>query len=384
MMRRRTLCRAIRCTAWLMVAVMLHACEFRQIELDPGDPNLPPPEPDLYELMVKPDWSGMKQKPTGMTVLCYPQDGTAPSKFLTNRVDSFMVSLPENVYDILIYNQSEEEYPEVEFQGMDRYHTAAVSQKYVPGMGRLEADLAPGNGYLSVPPEDMYVCRMDSIVLNAEKEEPYPDYLSTRRKIRRFIGTTIVKPQPVIRTGTVTANVKLRMTRSRSAVSLVQGTLSNLASTCYLATNSTAEGTSTLILDHWQVTTEGCPEGFARFQTTFTTYGEPDEEYAYLYETETGPENENDSIHTSNRNILRLYFAVNDELQKVEIDVTEQVDFGEDGSTEIMVGAATEETATEENPFIDFSDVPEQTDEGGFRVDVDAWDDAEDVRITVK
>lgn len=107
---------------WLMLWLVLagvNSCQMREV-LGPDDEG---------HISIDVDWSLMDETPTGMTVIFYPTDGSMPYKYVTNDVFHIEQSLPEKDYDILIFNQTIEEFNTIQFRGMDKLETA---EAYAP------------------------------------------------------------------------------------------------------------------------------------------------------------------------------------------------------------------------------------------------------------
>jgi len=60
-------------------------------------------------------------------VYCYPRDNSHPPYlYKTNDLSGVMVSLPVGTYDIMVFNQSVDEFGSLRFEGMDKYSTASA------------------------------------------------------------------------------------------------------------------------------------------------------------------------------------------------------------------------------------------------------------------
>lgn len=107
----------------LMVGMgFLSSCEMRNVLSQEEYDNL---HKAAFGIQV--DWSELKEKPTGMSVYIYEVDGPRRYHFKTNNVDYFRVdTLPEADYQILVFNQTEEEFAHLEFENMNEYYDATV------------------------------------------------------------------------------------------------------------------------------------------------------------------------------------------------------------------------------------------------------------------
>lgn len=107
----------------LMAGVgFLSSCEMRNVLSQEEYDNL---HKAAFGIQI--DWSELKEKPTGMSVYIYEVDGPRRYHFKTNNVDYFRIdTLPEADYQILVFNQSEEEFSHLEFENMNEYLDATV------------------------------------------------------------------------------------------------------------------------------------------------------------------------------------------------------------------------------------------------------------------
>jgi len=81
------------------------------------------------EIWVSVDWSGFTQEvPTGMSLYFYPKDksDSTPITYQSNSISGAMIYLPYGLYDVLLINQSEDEFGSMHFTGMDRFDTATA------------------------------------------------------------------------------------------------------------------------------------------------------------------------------------------------------------------------------------------------------------------
>ena len=110
------------CNACGAVALMsfLYSCQFRPVNMDYYDG---------CSIWVAVDWSSfIQEQPTGMSVYCYPKDGSGQEPYIyrSNTTSGVMVRLPVGHYDLLVFNQSVDEFGSMHFEGMDKYMTATA------------------------------------------------------------------------------------------------------------------------------------------------------------------------------------------------------------------------------------------------------------------
>ncbi len=102
----------------VLVSVMAFSCIRRELSYQ-YDPT--------YTVVVNADWSALSAEPTGMSVYCYPEDGSSPIISLSNNTATTTVKLPLGVYKILVFNQTTTEFATLTFSGMNTYEDAEVS-----------------------------------------------------------------------------------------------------------------------------------------------------------------------------------------------------------------------------------------------------------------
>ncbi len=72
------------------------------------------------------DWSELGYTPTGMTVLFYPVEGGEPATFLTNNVHTTPIGVKPGTYNIVVFNNSYDEFASVGFKGFENYKLAEI------------------------------------------------------------------------------------------------------------------------------------------------------------------------------------------------------------------------------------------------------------------
>ncbi len=102
------------------MAAMLAACKDSgngTVDSDDGEMNV------TFDV----NWSNMPTKPTGLTLCFYPLGGIGNDTIMHfDVVDKVSVTLPEQDYSVICFNQSETEFPEYKFD-LSSYETASVS-----------------------------------------------------------------------------------------------------------------------------------------------------------------------------------------------------------------------------------------------------------------
>lgn len=82
---------------------------------------------DYAEILLVTDWKLLKEVPTGISAIFYPDDGTTPIRVMSNNIKQNVVRLRRGSYHVIIFNQSEYEFGSMTFSGMDNYETACAT-----------------------------------------------------------------------------------------------------------------------------------------------------------------------------------------------------------------------------------------------------------------
>lgn len=223
--------------ALVMLPALLTACEMRTIS--PYDVNY---DEDRAHISLDVDWSLMDEEPTGMTVIFYPTDGSQPYTYVTNEVHHIERSLPETDYDILVFNQSVEEFSSIRFRGMDLFETA---EAYVPesteSTSRLDRLYGRGNGSRGyIANSHLQPKSLGSASLSTK---------NNTKPTRGYIANSHLQPKPKVGQFSATVHVAGLQNAIRA-----NGAITGLASGAYL---SNLGGVSKLSLtqeiDDWEL-----------------------------------------------------------------------------------------------------------------------------------
>ena len=90
--------------------------------------------PHTAPIRINVDWSKFidKEEPSGMTVIVYPQDGSAPVFTRSNDLSHVLVYLPAGMYNSIVFNQSENEFGSLELRNLNNYTKAEVATIQAP------------------------------------------------------------------------------------------------------------------------------------------------------------------------------------------------------------------------------------------------------------
>lgn len=180
------------------------------------------------DVLIRMDWGNPSEYPTGMTLMFFPQDGSAPFKYITNSVDSTVFSLPVGTYDVVAFNQTVEEYRSIAFHDMDSWD----------GMYISIADDEEMPGYSREPAEFLVATKTGFIVAQNITGSAGDDYVVMDLKTHPIAVTTTVR---VLVSG-------LQWARGAN------GHIDGMAKRFYLTRNCTGRETTSFALNGWTVT----------------------------------------------------------------------------------------------------------------------------------
>lgn len=301
----------------LMVSGIM-SCQLREI-------NAPD---DQAHITLEVDWSLMDKEPTGMTVMFYPTDGTNPYKLITNEVHYVHQDLPEKDYDILIFNQSVEEFTTLNFSGLEKFDSAEVfipeTKDLINRVDRLYNEETRGyNSTAKVKPR--------SFASETTK--------STQRSTRGYNSTAKVKPRP--RVGQLKATVHVRGLENTLRVN---GALTGLAGGGKLASSKLNNTKLIQELDNWNIALTRSSDG--TITTEFGTFGiSPAVDYSTKATTTSNAmANVEESEEDDYRNILYLNFLLKDYTYvSYRFDVTNKIkDYSTEAEVELVLDLGTE------------------------------------------
>lgn len=256
-----------------LMLLVLSACEMRTVvdTLPNTEPN--PVEGD-YTMVIEVDWSNMPEDPTGMTLLFYPSDGSMPYMRLTNSVYQYVITLPEDDYKIIIFNQSETEFSFLDFIGLDKFETAEVHvvDSEDDGLSRIDRlfHLPSQNKGTRAKTNRIKITpnSFGSGTVTSSEQAGTP---ITRAKTNR------IKVTPNSNVGQMSVTVRVQgLTRepaAGAAVAAVNGALTGLGSGVMLGSQSLTPAPLTQELDDWTI--NYCENGsnVGTITTNFGTFG---------------------------------------------------------------------------------------------------------------
>lgn len=312
-----------------MLLLLLSACEMRGTvdKLPNTGPEIP--EGD-YTLVIDVDWSEMDEDPTGMTLLFYPSDGSLPYMRSTNSVYHYVITLPEDDYKIIIFNQSETEFSYLDFVGMSQFETATVEAVIeTDERSRIDRlfDLPSQNIQSRNTRAKSSTVRILPRDFGSAAASVSPNQQQGVQLTRAKSSTVRILPRPSV--GQMTINVRVAgLTRNpvnAAAVCAVNGALSGLSTGMMLGNNQLLSTSMIQEIDDWDINYCDSEDGVGSISTSFGTFGispgidysRADSDGSRASEEESGRAPSDltyveDSPEDDTRNILYLNFRLTD------------------------------------------------------------------------
>lgn len=220
------------------------------------------------------DWmKKCKKKPTGMTVLMPGMKEKSKFCTSTNSVDGIDLNLCADVYPVLVYNLSPDEFGSMDFHNDEDYDSIHVT--LTPITMRANESWDKDVKYLREP-EDLAVA-LDTIEITDEMTEKYSAVVRQRLSdgIPSDKADTVMyvfheTTTPIIST----LNVVVRVLGLNNAAS-VEGNISGMADGAYLTQLHSTSGQGIHLLDKWKGSYDKGSKKDGYITTSINTFGLP-------------------------------------------------------------------------------------------------------------
>lgn len=226
----------------LMSVLTLTSCHYRAADID------------YYKtavVRINGNWAKFtKEAPTGMSVYCYPRSGGDPYVFLSNDISGITVSLPYDTYDILMFNQSINEFGSMYFIGMDSFSTA----KAVLEDKKISWKMMSSESNVTYEPEWFAV----------DNSRGFEVYYTTDT-----LEVTLT-PRNVVYSGEIRVGVK-----RINNIQKMRGSISGFARTYLLGEGRTSTESITHALENWTKKLDISDNTKGRTVANFRTFGLP-------------------------------------------------------------------------------------------------------------
>jgi len=334
------------------------------------------------QILVKCDWSGFPEVPTGMTMYFFKDGETDPKVITTSDVYQTKVSLEAGHYKMYLINQSPNEFGSFAFKGMDAYTTTG---SYLTSITSQWYTTKADTSIIGHDPENLGVGIADEFDITPELVEQY-QAIYTRYKEHIYSKTEsgsddedyqaeldkLTKEVDVIAYNVVSQlNIKVYVNNIYNLRS-ARASLTGMAGGYLLTKSSTTDGTATQLMETWSKTINSSDATKGYIETSITTLGLP----GGILTTE-GRE--------ASLNLLSLSLLL------VDNSTIKNFEFNEGNNIKIERGAQGIKLelniviGTESDPAIVLPDVDPTPDQsgGGFSAKVDDWGEQIDVPINL-
>ncbi len=354
----------------LSAMLLLLSCERRELTYD-YQPTV--------AIVVNTDWSDMSTTPSGMSVYCYPEDGSDPIVVITNNISYATVDLPMGVYKILVFNQIPSDFGTLSFDGLDSYETAAI---YSVPSSSTSSISKTGAETVRDPEEVAAATYLDlEVTEDAINESIYARTLST--KAEDLIYKNIyVTPKVVIKT----TRVKIRISGIYNFYS-ADAQLYGMATGYNFSQEKSHTDMVTHSLQSWTSTTyeEDYREG--EISINFTCFGLPGQTASSVVADYADWEGviDVDILLVDQSTIISESIPLNDKITATSTDDTKaDVDTETTMDVSVDIDISTGYGLDDDDDAVELPDVePVGGSSSGFDATVDDWGTSEDFDVPV-
>ncbi len=312
--------------------------------------------PHTTKARINVDWSKFtKETPSGMTVMIYPQSGRPVIRHTSNTISHAIVDLEADMYNTIVFNQSESEFLTITFKDMDRFETAEVSLNNTESKWYTSR---ANDDKLVMQPEWIATDAQTDGVVTPEMVEITGNELLANKQLQSRTTTEFVIASHVPRNIIQTINVKVYIDGIHNLRS-ARASLDGLAEGYSLAQRKTTDVQATQLLESWSITYNDNDPTKGFITARITSLGLP---YSH---SEKADENEFilSLLLVDNKTIIDAPFLVGDKLEKV---------YDENGD---VIELNLELRLSDALPDVQ----PAGSSSSGFDAIVDEWGDEENI-----
>lgn len=350
-MRVRYFQKIARLLAGLALVSGLAGCNYRELS-------------ELYygsaQVWISVDWSKFtKEVPSGMSVYCYPRDNkdrTEPYVYLSNDISGVLVNLPLGTYDVMVFNQSVDEFGSMRFENMNQFSTACAILEDYDTKWSVKAD----DQGVAYEPEWLAI-------------DTYEEFTVTLDMIKGKVTTITLYPENVV----YTTNVTVRIYGTNNVRS-VRGSMTGMAQAIMMSTGIRSSVPVTHALENWTMNVTDKARGYGEVVTSFRTFGLP----AGTKAINTNRKADYNILHSSfllvdDKTITDASFKVGNRLDvdDVKMEINLKVGYGSDK------GQDPGEGVDPDKPIV----IPDvnPTGGGGFTAILNDWDADQEIEIPI-
>ncbi len=313
------------------------------------------------------DWSSLDETPSGMTAIFFNENGSEPAVFTTNDVNSAVVPLRTGVYNVILFNQSPEEFGSLGFRGLAGYGTTEIHVIEDTEEGWYSKAVSHTVAY---QPEPLAVAKLEGFEVTEEMvdESRLP---GTKAGEDTDTGSQEAKidmaPADVITKGSISVRVE-NIYNFRSARAWISG----MAESYVPSRHATGKGKVTHLLEEWSSIKDDADKTKGVLVSGFTTLGLPE---MPLDEIDAEKIWEDATLH------LEVLLVDNRTIESYDFNIAEKIRISDETGKIVL---EIDITGKDDGSPIILKDVkPEGSPDSGFDVDVDDWGDEVDVNVSV-
>ncbi len=327
----------------LLNILLLVGCEFRALTFDyDAQCNV------AFEV----DWSEMSESPSGMTIMCYPTSGENAVVLQTNSTAKSSVSLSKGEYNIVIFNQSVNEFSKLCFAGLDSFETLEV----YTGIAESKWAVSKGESDLVSSPEEFAVATYLGLTITEQCiDKSQENYIATGNRLT--VDTLTLTPQVVVKDCKINVKVK-----GYENLRSVRATLMGMASGYRVSSQRSTSTQVTNLLETWSGNYIDTTNNIGEVSATLLCFGLPDTETLTRVDSTWSGELDMQMLLVDNETII---------YHTVALDTTLLSSDGDSYDLTISSGYSDDEDdPTVELPYVE----PEGSDEELFDTTIDGWE----------
>jgi len=216
---------------------------------------------DTFDLVIKPRWTELEKRPSGMTAYVYPTDGSAPKIVSSNNVDSIEIRLEAGGYRVILMNQSPSEFPSLQFKRMESYYDAQI---VAAGCENTQSYSLKPHCRMTEAPELLAIDCCNEIVVHQSDIE---EISSDKKRLRKIVT---MKPHIVV--STLYINVPVDgIWNAWSASASIDG----MSDCVYLTYYDTGQSLAAHTIPTWTPGYQGPSSQYGTLSAQITTLGMP-------------------------------------------------------------------------------------------------------------
>lgn len=353
----------------LLLLLAFASCEYKELCYDHPHNN--------GKVSIFVDWKYAAEKPTGMTVIFYPEDGGDPIINHTNQVDHVDIDVPDGQYDILLFNQTVGEYESISFHDMNSFDDAYVELGDAPKPAWNDRT----DNYSLEPAE-----------LLADNKQNFGVVAYRLENLHDKPQVINLQPHPIL----VRTDINIEVIGIQYARQ-VRGVIAGMAKRFFLSRNATGSELTNFTLPDWSINlNEGeseYGEGHGTFSTSFISFGLPNTQYDETDLLRSVPYGNTrasvnlvtpvnldvDVLLVDNETIIKKSWMVNDRISIKLDQLLLDLNIG------LPLGDGSQDPDTDTPLVLPFVKDPERAG-NGFSISVDDWGEEEihDIEIPDK